>query len=213
MDGTLFDSIVDIADANNAMLRSCGYPEHSVGKYIGWVGNGAMRLVKASLPETAGFDEQSLANYLAVFGKIYAENLVVKSKLFSGIESVLDYLTDVKLPFALNTNKPQLHTGLIVKQCFARWNFRQVVAQENGWPKKPDPSGALDIARKMGIAPDNVLYIGDSAVDLNTAINAGMQFLGVSWGYGRISSLPESRKLNIVDEAKDIILFIKKNSA
>lgn len=212
LDGTLFDSIEDITDANNTMLRDNGFPEHRVEEYIQWVGNGAMKLVKASFPESVDLTEEDLKAHLANYEKIYAKNIDNKSKLYASIEEVLDYLTLQQIPFSINTNKPQLHTELIVEKYLAKWQFEMVIGQSSDYPKKPDPAGALAIANKLNLEPSNILFVGDSMVDIETARRAGMQTLGVSWGYGILNSGNSHGEFTIVDGSLQIIDFIKQNS-
>lgn len=208
LDGTLFDSIEDICDANNSMLKRFEYPEHDIDKYIQWIGNGTMKLVKASLPEYAKFDEDSLLNYLAVYENNYTKNIVSKSKIYDGIEGVLDFLVEAQIPFAINTNKPQELTNQIVEKCFKKWYFTTVIGQRPDLPIKPDPVGALNIAQQFGVKPENILFIGDSLVDINTAKNAGMIPLGVSWGYGNAVGSKTMDVAYMIDSPQEIIDFI-----
>ncbi len=183
LDGTLIDSIEDIADANNQMLASYGFPTHDVKEYIKWIGNGAKLLVEASLPpkERGGDIMQFLGKYKAC----YQQNIHNKSKLFTDIDKVLDALTSQGIPMAINTNKPQHLTDAIVEHYLKKWPFKSVIGHSNAFPHKPDPKGALHFAKQINCDPQNVLLIGDSVVDVQTAKAANMIPMGVSWGYGK----------------------------
>lgn len=182
LDGTLIDTIEDIADANNKMLQEYGYPIHKVSKYIGWIGNGARALVEVSLPPQERNDNTQ--HYLKKYEQHYGENIHVKSKLFPQIDELLYWLTEKGIPFAINTNKPQYLTNAVVDFYLKKWPFANVIGHSNHFPHKPDPTGALHFAKRINCHPKNVLFIGDSIVDIQTAKAAGMIPMGVRWGYG-----------------------------
>ena len=210
LDGTLLDTIEDIADANNEMLRSYGYPEHPVEEYINWIGSGARKLVKASLPTDTDMSEDKLLEFLDDYLKLYEKNIAVKTRLYKGISTVLDYLSEKNIPMSINTNKPYNITKIICDKYLVSWSFRYIYGQNGSIPKKPDPHTALTIAKGLDIKPENILFIGDSTVDLKTAKNAGMPFLGAKWGYGNHRELIEQTgALKMVDYPSQIIEFIK----
>lgn len=166
------------------MLRNHGFPEHELSDYIGWVGNGARKLVVASLPRDRSFSDEEEQACLDEYLNIYAKSLINKSRLYEGIEETLDILKKYEIPMAINTNKPH-HLSVKVYEYFLRkWNFHAVVGSRAGLAKKPDPQGALSIAKSLSLNPENILYVGDSQVDIQTAHNGGMMFVGVTWGYG-----------------------------
>ncbi len=207
-DGTLLNSIEDIADAANKMLESYGFPIHKLDNYIGWIGNGAARLVKACLPKEILESVSSLNAYLETYNKCYSQNVHDKSHLYKGISEVLDFLTQHKIPFAINTNKPQDLTFAAHDFYLKNWNFVAVIGQNDHFEKKPAPDGALEIANKLQMTPEEILFIGDSYVDIETALAAGMQSLGVSWGYGSVDAMKEAGASTIVDDPYQIISFI-----
>ncbi len=182
LDGTLIDSIEDIADANNKMLESYGFPKHEFKDYVKWIGNGAKRLVEFSLPsDVRGGD---IMEYLKKYLEFYQQNTCSKSKIYKGMDKVLDLLTENNIPFAIYTNKPQSLADLVVDYYLKKWPFKCVIGHSNAFPHKPDPKGALHFAKQINCNPKNILLVGDSVVDVQTAKAAGMIPLGVSWGYG-----------------------------
>ncbi len=204
LDGTLIDSIEDIADANNQMLSEFGFPEHEVKEYIKWIGNGARLLVEASLPPKERGEDITI--YLNKYKERYQKNIHNKTKLFSGIDKVLDMLTEQGIPMAINTNKPQALTDVVVDFYFKKWQFKNVIGHSNAFPRKPDPKGALHFAKQVNCNPGEVLLIGDSVVDIQTAQAAGMVPLGVSWGYGRPGI--EGNTIKVVNSPNEILEFV-----
>jgi len=182
LDGTLINTIEDIADANNKMLQEYGYPIHTVREYIGWIGNGVRALVEASLPPQKRND--NTLHYLKKHEQYYRNQLHKKSSLFPQMDKLLDLLTEKSIPIAINTNKPQYLTNVMVEFYLKKWIFTNVMVHHNHFPHKPNHKGVLHFAKQINCHPQNVLFIGDSIVDVQTAKAAGMIPIGVSWGYG-----------------------------
>ncbi len=204
LDGTLIDTIEDIAEANNMMLNDFGFPIHTISEYIRWIGNGARILVEASLPpEVRGED---IGIYLTKYEQYYRSNIDVKSKLFPQMDELLDRLTNAGIPMAIITNKPQSLTDTIINIYFKRWTFANVIGHTNHFPHKPDSAGALHFAKQINTTPENILFVGDSVVDIQTAKAAGMIPMGVNWGYGNPEL--EGNNITLVDQPQEIIDYL-----
>lgn len=212
LDGTLLDTIQDIADANNEMLRSYGYPEHNIEKYIGWIGTGARDLVIASLPPQANLNEERLWDYLHDYSKLYEKRIAVKTTIFSGVSKVLTYLAKNNIPVSINTNKPHELTKIVCEKYFEPSTFKYIYGQNGFFPKKPNPQAAIAIANSLGVSPKDTLFIGDSVVDIKTAKKAGMPSLGVRWGYGNQDLMEQSGVTKMVEYPSQIVEFIEANS-
>lgn len=210
LDGTLLDSVADIANANNSVLQKMGLPTHTIEKYIEFIGNGARRLVEMALPIEWQNDAEKIDEYLAYYKAAYKDAIVNKSKLFDGIPELLSFLNEKQIPISINTNKPHDQTILIANKLLADYNFEIIIGQNDDFPRKPDPSGALWIAEKLGYAPDEVLFIGDSGVDVNTAINAGMQLVCVNWGYSPKQEMLDAGCKHFVSTAQELKEFIEE---
>lgn len=208
LDGTLINTIEDIANANNRMLQQFSYPLHPLVKYIQWIGNGAAKLVYSSLPSNIA-NGKGAEEYLQIYKKNYTERLCVKSAPYRGITEVLDFLTTSNIPMAINTNKPDDLASAVVDHYFADWKFTDVVGKSDAVPHKPNPTGALNIASRFKCKPEEIVFIGDSYVDMKTALAANMIPLGVSWGYGNPGP-QQGENYKIVDESLEIIDFIKQ---
>jgi len=182
LDGTLVDTIDDLGDAANTLFRRHGYPEHSREDFVSWIGNGARKFIEQGIGSV--IDEQHIATYVNEFKDIYADNLSVKSRLYPGIDALLNILADHKIPCALLSNKPHRHTMILAEKYLGHWPLYPVFGQREEVPRKPDPAAALEIAGIMGLDPGCILFVGDSQGDMETALAAGMIPVGVSWGYG-----------------------------
>lgn len=205
LDGTLLNTIDDIADANNLMLSGNGFPTHSLDKYIQWIGNGAKLLVERSLPHEYIKD---LSKYVRQYEELYESNCCGKSKLYPGVGQVLSHLSKRGVIIAINTNKPQNLTDLVHKCYLNKWPFAKIIGKSESFPHKPDPAGALHIIERFHWNASNVLFVGDSDVDMLTAQAAGMIPLGVAWGYGNPEKVVD--KSSVVQNAHQIIEFIKE---
>ena len=190
LDGTLVDTIEDIGDATNTLLKIHGYQQYTTEDFIRWIGNGAAKFIEEAMGEEV--DPVQLKNYVSEFKEIYRVNLHNKSKLYNGVSELLDELTLRGIKLAILSNKPHHLTESVVSYYLPKWDFNPVFGQRVHVPRKPDPAGAIEIAYLMGIETDRILFVGDSVGDLNTSKAAGMVPVGVSWGYG----LREPLKLN-----------------
>ena len=180
LDGTLADSLGDIASAMNRTLRAHGFPEHPVSAYRTFVGEGVRRLVARALPPGA---EAAQERFLAAYQADYAEHLLDQTRLFPGIARVLDVLAAAGVPVAVLSNKPDAPTRRMVDALCGRWSFRAVVGERPGVPRKPDPASALALADALAAPPDRVALVGDTGVDMLTARAASMRPVGVLWGF------------------------------
>lgn len=185
LDGTLVDSIEDLGNAANMLFRRHGYAERTIPEYINWIGNGASIFIEQSLGSV--IEPERLKDYVIEFRQIYYENLATNTKLYPGISGLLDELTARNIPMAVLSNKPHLHTLRMAEIYLSGWPMELVIGQREEKPRKPDPTVPLEMAESMGIAPGNILFVGDSAGDMKTAMRAGMIPVGVSWGYGNLS--------------------------
>jgi phosphoglycolate phosphatase len=182
LDGTLLDTIRDLADATNAALGQLGFAAHPVGTYKRLVGEGVEMLIRRALPADR-LDAATVARCAALMKQEYSDRWARTTRPFDGIPELLDALTARGIPLAVLSNKPDEFTQLCVARLLPRWRFAAVVGQSPGRPKKPDPAAALEIAARLGRPPAEVLYLGDTDTDMQTAVAAGMFPVGALWGY------------------------------
>lgn len=202
MDGTLLDTLEDLADAMNRVLEARGLPVHPVDAYRFFVGSGARNLVLRTLPA----DRQDLvAECLQGFLKEYEANWKVKTHLYDGVADLLDALTARNIPMAVLTNKPQEFAELCMKAFLPAWDFALTLGQMPGVPVKPDPAGPRQVIRHLGVAPEEILYLGDTDVDMRTAVGAGMYPVGVTWGFRTEDELRASGAAVIIDHPMELL--------
>ena len=188
LDGTLLDTLEDLADATNRALARSGFPAHPLDAYRYFVGDGMRNLILRTLPEGQR-DEEMLAKTIEAFQEEYGRNWADKTRPYEGVPELLDALAERGVPMAILSNKPDEFTKLCVGRLLPRWRFRAVQGVSETNPKKPDPTGALAIAERLGVAPAEVLYVGDTNTDMKTANAAGMFAVGVTWGFRPASEL------------------------
>lgn len=209
LDGTLIDSLEDIAGALDAALTDHGLPPPSRAAVQGWIGGGAHRLVGralASLVEVGGArtPPPSIDAVLARFRAHYTAAPVVHTRVYEGLEPVLDRFAASHVTLAVLTNKPHDLAVRIADQLLARWPFVTVVGQRPGVPLKPDPEPALMLAEELGLRAEHCVYIGDSAIDIETARGAGMLPVGVAWGYRPREELVAAAPALLADQPADL---------
>ncbi len=209
LDGTLLDTLADIAAAGNHMLASFGLPAKPVAEYRYLAGQGAPWLVEHAL----GPEHQHLADEGLTRLKAYQmEHGLDQTRLYDGIADLLEYLTALKLPMAVLSNKPHPATLEAVARKLDMWRFEAVEGHKPGGPLKPDPAGALAIAEATDIEPGRWLYVGDTRVDVLTAKAAGMYPIGVLWGFRDQAELAEAGAETIVANPFEISNFLEQSA-
>jgi phosphoglycolate phosphatase len=182
LDGTLLDTLADITTAANAVLRQQGFPTHPTDDYRRFIGDGVIVLFQRILPRDVA-QEAPIAEFVAAFREEYARCWNVQTRLYDGISELLDELSARDHPLAILSNKPDEFTRKCAAEYLSAWPFRAVLGQREGVPRKPDPAGAFEVASRLEIDVAECLYVGDSPVDVETALRAGMRPIGVSWGF------------------------------
>lgn len=182
LDGTLLNTIGDLAVSCNAVLAKWGYPQHTYDEYCRFVGNGVMRLVERALPEDRRAPE-TVAAVRRDFVAYYTEHIDRFTVPYDGISDLLRNLAARNIQLAVASNKFQAGTEKLVRLFFPSVPFAAVLGQREGIPLKPNPAVVEEILRATGVAKRNVWYVGDSGVDMETAAAAGIRSVGVTWGF------------------------------
>lgn len=183
LDGTLVNSLQDLAQSANAMLTSYGLPTHAIEQYRYFVGNGSRKLIERILPEAKRTDVNFVNTALAKYKAIYAQQVLQTTKPYDGILELLVTLKKLGLKLGVCTNKPMEDAKEIVSVLFNAHTFEAIIGDREGVPPKPNPANALAVAEALQVAPSEVLYLGDSSVDMETAKNANFFAVGVLWGF------------------------------
>ncbi|MGA1869602.1 MAG: HAD family hydrolase [bacterium] len=205
LDGTLLDTIDDLADSMNEVLCKKKFPTHSIDKYKLYVGDGVEKLIVKSLPEKFKENDSLIQACMHEFKEEYAKRWNKKTKPYEGIGEMLDKLFMKEIKVAILSNKPDEFTKLCVKKLLPGWDFAMVKGTAEDGIKKPDPRAGKSVAEQLQVRPADVLYIGDTNTDMLTAVNAGFYPIGVSWGFRSKKELIESGAKKIIDKPMQII--------
>lgn len=209
LDGTIIDSQGDLADSVNAGLRQEGYPEHTLEAFVRFVGNGVARMVRDAMPEEAQGDEESFQRVFAVFRREYDSRCLNRTYVYPGVLEMLDGLKANGMKLALLSNKLQAFTERIVHHYFGD-RLDLVFGQREGVEKKPAPDGVFEIMKHFGVSADEVIFVGDSEVDVQTAGNAGIPCLGVSWGFRGREDLVKAGCTLIADDTAQALEILTR---
>jgi phosphoglycolate phosphatase len=204
LDGTLINSLQDIADSMNRVLAAKGFPTHNYDSYRFFVGRGLKALVRNTLPEDKKTDDVIIELYSNLL-KDYGENCLEKTALYQGIPELLTALKERSLKIAILSNKSDDFTNKIANELMSEWALNMILGSKDGMPRKPDPAGALFVCEELGVSPNEVLYVGDTSVDMNTATAAGMFSVGVSWGFRTREELLKSGAKAIIDKPLELL--------
>jgi phosphoglycolate phosphatase len=181
LDGTLLDSLEDLADSGNAVLAANGYPVWPVAMYRTFVGNGMEVLMQRALPPASPPDV--VRDMAAAMREHYRGNWHTKTRPYEGVDALLAALARSGIAMGVLSNKPHELTCAVIAHYFPDIPFVHVQGKPDGVKGKPDPGLALDLASRLGLAPGQVAFVGDSSVDMDTACAAGMLPVGCLWGF------------------------------
>jgi phosphoglycolate phosphatase len=207
LDGTLLNTLDDLADSCNAVLAEMGLPVHATDAYRYFVGDGVEMLARRVLPEGRRM-EADVRAFVPRMREVYAQRETLKTRPYDGVPELLDELARRGLPFAVLSNKPDESTRSIVGKLLNPWRFAFVRGALPGVPKKPDPAAALEIARTLGIAPDSFLYLGDTGTDMRTATAAGMYPVGALWGFRDKRELVEGGAAVVIEHPTGLLAVV-----
>ena len=208
LDGTLLNTIADLANSTNYALKVLGYPIHEPDKYNFMVGNGINKLFERALPD----GEKTEENVLRVrqeFVPYYDQHNADKSRPYPGVTELLETLQPAGMQLAVASNKYQAATEKLIAHYFPNTKFTAVFGQREGIPVKPDPIIVKEILQIAKVQEEETLYVGDSGVDMQTAINAGVTSCGVTWGFRPRTELESFHPDHIVDNAEEIKLLCR----
>ena len=207
LDGTLLDTLQDIAEAANSVLAANGFPEHPLDAYRFLVGSGVVMLFQKALPESAVSDE-AIARCAAQFRVAYERNWNRCTRPYPGIRELLGELQRRGVPMAVLSNKPDYFTKLAVAEYFPDVPFAAVLGDRPEVPRKPDPTSALEVAGLFGVPVEQILYLGDTAVDMQTAVAAGMQPIGACGDSGLCAELEANGAVRLIARPEEFLTLV-----
>lgn len=206
MDGTILNTLDDLTDATNHALKAFGYPEHSIEEVRFFVGNGIAKLIERATP--AGTSEEERAKVRAEFMAYYKDHSADKTGPYPGITDLLKRLRAAGVKTAVVSNKPDPAVRDLCKTYYDGL-FDAAVGDMEGQAVKPAPDMCLKVFKELGMGPENAVYIGDSDTDIQTARNAGLDEILVSWGFRGRQFLTEHGAKNICDTPDEVYDVIK----
>ncbi len=208
LDGTLLNTIGDLSACCNAVLEKHKLPTHSDEDYASFVGNGIMRLVERALPEPLRTEEK-VAEVRKDFVAHYTENIAVHTKPYPGIVELLNSLKMRGIDVAIASNKFQAGCEKLAKHYFPNIRFATVLGQRPEIPLKPNPYVIREIIQRTSYTHDRILFVGDTGVDMLTAAAAGVDSVGVSWGFRTREELVEAGAKHVIDKPSEILPLLE----
>ncbi len=206
MDGTLLDTLQDLADGVNHMLTQFHYPPRTVKEVGNFVGNGVQQLIRLAVPKDAG--DEKLAQCQSVFKEYYAAHMKDKTRPYDGILELLAALRAEQIKTAVLSNKFDTAVKNLNEEYFAGL-IGLAVGESSSVRKKPSPDGIFAILKELNASPEETLYVGDSEVDVQTAKNAGLFCVGVTWGFREKNVLEREGADVIIDRPEELLAIVR----
>ena len=207
LDGTLLDTLEDLADSANQALLACGFPGHAVAAYREFVGDGMTVLMERILPPSSR-NCKTVASLLQAYRNAYDLGWNTRTKPYRGVDELLLNLTSRKIPVGVLSNKPQFYTDLCMAHFLGHHSFDPILGQRDSIRRKPDPAGAWEIAAQWALPPSEILFVGDTATDMDTAVTAGMIPVGVLWGFRSGTELQTHGAKHLVAHPAEILKLL-----
>lgn len=207
LDGTLIDSLGDLADAMNVVLDERGYPAHPRDAYRHFVGDGIEMLVRRALPPEV-VDTADIPKVVDAMRREYSGRCLATTRPFAGIPELLARLRSLGIRAAVLSNKPDFATRAIVRELFEDGAFDVIRGARENVPLKPDPTVAIEVASDLGFEPKLSVFIGDSPIDVKTGRNAGMRTVGVTWGFRGTHELLDAGADHIIHQPLELVRLL-----
>jgi len=204
LDGTLLDTLEDLADSTNAVLEKRGFPRHPIPPYRYFVGDGVANLFRRALPKDRR-DEAIVTECIDEMREEYGRRWADKTRPYDGVPEMLDALVERGVRMAVLSNKPDDFTKLCVEKLLPGWTFEVVRGVRDDGKRKPDPAGAMDIAGQLEIPPAGFLYLGDTNTDMKTAVAAGMFPVGAIWGFREADELMANGAKALIEKPMELL--------
>lgn len=204
LDGTLLDTLKDIADSVNSALGRLDFPQHEIEAYKYFISGGREALAIHALPEHHR-NKDTVDKLITYITEEYSQRWADYTQPYQGVSDLLDALTGIGIKMTILSNKPHNLTELMVSKLLSRWRFELVVGALPSVPKKPDPTAALQIAQQLNIRTREFLYLGDSDVDMKTATAADMYPVGALWGFRTADELLAGGARALIQQPVDLL--------
>lgn len=206
LDGTLLDTLDDLGDSTNHVLKQSGFAEHEMPAYRYFIGNGFEKLIQRALPEQ-NRDNETVERLVDELKRYYDRHWADKTKPYDGVPELLDRVASRGMKMAILSNKPDGPAKQVVDHFLNRWKFDLVLGSRPGVPNKPEPASAHEISSILDIPPGECLYLGDTGIDMQTATAAKMFGVGVLWGFRTADELIESGARMLIRQPSDLLAW------
>lgn len=206
LDGTLLNTIEDLANSVNYMLKQFGYPTFTVEEYKYKVGNGMRSLIQRSLPKNHQ-SEAEIENALKIFTEHYKLHKSDNTAPYDGIKDLLKNLREKGIKTAVVTNKAHASAKPLVEENFPKL-FDKITGQKEGVPTKPDPTAVFNTMKELQVSSEECIFVGDSSVDMQTAKNSCAFALGVLWGFRKADELKQNGADALIKKPDELLKYI-----
>ncbi len=213
LDGTLVNTLKDITNCMNYALSDCGFKTFNEQEYEYFIGTGVNNLIKHSLPFEYKENKEVINKVRKLYSIYYEKHYLENSCPYKGVVELLSELKKRKFVLGIVSNKQHSFTILMAEKIFGKDYFDMIIGQQDDLPKKPNPYGILDIAKKMNVNLQDIIYIGDSGIDMETAKNACVTGVGVLWGFREKDELLQNGADFIISKPSELldVLLIERN--
>lgn len=212
LDGTLLNTLNDLADSCNYILEKNHLPVHALDSYKNFVGNGMTQLIEKALPSESKSDLEVIEKIKDEFIEYYTKHSAIKTAPYDGVIEMLKSLSSMNIKLAVASNKFMEGAQALVKKYFSEIKFSSVFGQRTKVPMKPNPQIVYDIMNELGITnKEEIIYVGDTGTDMQTAVNAGITSIGVLWGFRSAEELKKYGAKYIVKRPEEILRLVKNN--
>ena len=201
MDGTLLDTLEDLCDSTNHALAQMGYPLRGIEEIRRFIGNGAEKQIRRAVPE--GTSEGKIMETLAAFRAYYQDHCQIKTKVYDGLLDVLSELKEKSVKMAVVSNKPDAAVKKLSREYFGD-RLDYAIGPSDGVRCKPYPDMAEEALKALGVEKKDAVFVGDSEVDVQTGLNAGLDVIAVSWGFRSREVVIEAGASKIADNASEL---------
>ena len=204
LDGTLINSLTDIANCTNEILLNRGFPSHSINAFRFFVGGGVKNLIKLSLPKEAR-DHFIIEECQKDFESKFREHWNKNTTTYKDVPELLDELVNLKIRLTILSNKPNEFTSMAVNRLLPNWEFEAVLGQLDDIQKKPNPEGFFKIKKKLQLTSKEYIFLGDTGTDMKTAVAAGCYPVGVLWGFRSEKELMDNGARSIIKKPLELL--------
>ncbi|MFP4356507.1 MAG: HAD family hydrolase [Phycisphaerae bacterium] len=213
LDGTLLDTLDDLADSMNAVLEANDLAVHPVDSYRQFVGDGVVMLVRRALGRELAQDDQLVEELTAQMRQEYSNRWDNQSRPYPGVAEMLDALDSKGVKKTILSNKPHDFTQLCVSKLLGDWSFDVILGVNGEIPPKPAAVGVRHVVDQLAMTPDDFVYLGDTDTDMNTAVAAGMLAVGAGWGFRDRAELLGNGAKTVIDQPCELLEFFEPDSA